>query len=260
VTFRGTPDAGTYHFTTYVLPAADVDEDGIENGLDPCPFTQNASGWDPRARFINAPGSNVGDDDADGLPNDCDPDPNVPSPCNAKTGASNQDEDCDGWQNRGDNCAILANELQEDEDGDGIGDACDTGTVQAASGAVELSPTVANGRHLPVCLVATVNVGGCGTPAVADPTQLAPCNPAANPNATPTPAGQTPGPGTGGGGGTGGTGGTGGVGGAGSTGIGSLAPTGEDAPLWATMLAALGVMGLFVGFGLMGSKLLRRRE
>ncbi len=263
--FRGSPDTdGVYNFVTWVLPAPDVDEDGIENGLDPCMFTVNPGAWDPRGPFAPL-GPNPGDQDGDAVPDDCDPNPTVPSPCNAGSGISNQDEDCDRWANRGDNCTLVKNEDQKDDDGDGIGNACDTGTVQTATGGtVTLSPTVANGRHLPECLVTAVTVGAGGTPAVADPKQLTPCNPSATVGGGTTGGGTTGGGTTGGGTSGGGTsgGGTsgGGVGGTSDTGIGSLAPTGSDAPMWATMLAALGVVGLVIGAGLIGSRLLGRRE
>lgn len=258
-TFRGNPAAGSYNFVTYTIGAADVDEDGIENGLDPCTFIPNTSPWDPRGPQTQNPG----DQDGDGLPDDCDPDPVVKSPCNAGTGISNADEDCDKWQNRGDNCPFVNNEDQKDEDGDAIGDACDTGTVTTASGtSVTLSPTVANGRHLPVCLVKKVDIGGGGTLAVADPTKLAPCDPTVLKLPTPTPVptpvvtlrpGQSPSPAPSG---------IACVGAncVGDTGIGSLAPTAANAPVWATMLAAFGVIGVVIGFGLMGSRFLRRRE
>ncbi|MEK7247317.1 MAG: hypothetical protein AAB092_02480 [Chloroflexota bacterium] len=260
--FRTNPGAGSYNFVTYVLPQADVDEDGIENGLDPCTFVPNTSGWDPRAPFFPLQDNkNVGDKDGDGLPDECDPEPTVPSPCNAGTGISNADEDCDKWQNRGDNCSLVKNEDQKDNDGDGIGNACDTGTVTTAiPTTVTLDPEVANGRHLPVCLVQKVDIGGGGTVAVADPTKLAPCDPTAKlpVAATHTPVGQTPAPTLKPGAPTpvGGVG----PGGAPVDGIGSLAPTAANAPVWATMLAAFGVIGVVIGFGLMGSRYLRRRE
>jgi pyridoxal biosynthesis lyase PdxS len=45
-----------------------------------------------------------------------------------------------------------------------------------------------------------------------------------------------------------------------ATGIGTLAPEGTSVPVWATMLAALGVTGVFIGLGLMGSRVFRRRD
>ena len=54
---------------------------------------------------------------------------------------------------------------------------------------------------------------------------------------------------------SGGTGLTGAPGG----GIGTLAPSGTSIPAWAAMLAALGALGLCFGFGLMGTRLWRRR-
>jgi hypothetical protein len=251
-TFRGNPPDGTYDLVTYVNPAPDADNDGIENALDPCPVTPNASGFDPRAQ---TPVQNPGDQDGDGMPDDCDPHPTTKSGCNARTGISNTDEDCDGWQNRGDNCPLVKNEDQADDDGDGIGDACDTGTTNG----ITLHVSETDGQNLPVCKVTQVTIGAGGAAPV-DPQTLAPCNPQAGvPTATPvptiTPVGQTPSPTPAGGGGGGG-----GVGGGGNTGIGTLAPTSDSAPLWATMLAALGIIGLVIGFGMMGSRFLRRRD
>jgi len=77
----------------YVVSQRDADNDGHENGLDPCPLTANA-GWDPRV--FNAIAL---DGDGDGLPTACDP----------NDAAFNNDQDGDGWQNRLDNCPLVAN-------------------------------------------------------------------------------------------------------------------------------------------------------
>jgi len=100
----------------------DLDNDGIENQLDPCP-TINSGAWDPRGS------STAGDADLDGLPAVCDP----------NDAAANNDQDGDGWPNRIDNCPLVVNgagQLDQDvasnaavQDGgprsDGIGAACD---------------------------------------------------------------------------------------------------------------------------------------
>jgi len=260
VDFRKNPGNGAYDFVTYVAPAADADNDGIENGLDPCPISPNASGWNPRANFIPL-GNNVGDRDGDGLPDECDPHPDAPSVGTAQTGISNSDEDGDGWQNRGDNCPLASNVLQEDADGDGIGDACDTGATDADG--KPLDKDVPNGRHAPVCLVTTVQVGTGGSTYTADDiNHMAPCDPTVTSLPTPTPVGQTPTP-TLPPGATPKPTSTGGVctgPNCVATGIGTLAPEGTSVPVWATMLAALGVTGVFIGLGLMGSRVFRRRD
>jgi uncharacterized membrane protein YgcG len=257
-TFRGNPGDGIYNFVTYIVPAPDADNDGIENSLDPCPYTANTSGWDPRAPLVK--GQTVGDPDIDGIPSDCDPDPNVQSLHNAGSGASRHDEDDDRWQNRGDNCSIVANQDQADADGDAIGDACDQNINTVA-------PETVDGRHAAVCLVSKVTIGNGGADP-GDPTTKQPCG--ADPigggggggNQTPAPGNQPGGGGSGSGTGSG-SGGSSGGGGVGSgnvgTGIGSLAPTGTSIPAWAMMLAALGLIGLLTGFGMMGSRIWRRR-
>ena len=163
-TFRGNPGDGTYNFVTWALPQPDADGDGIENVLDPCPLTPNASGWNPRAATFPF---SAGDTDSDGIPNDCDPHPTVPSTHNAADGIANADEDGDGWQNRGDNCPLVANLDQLDTDGDGIGDACDP------------NPTSVDGANPAVCVVTQVTIGNGGT-APLDPQNLTPCNLDAN--------------------------------------------------------------------------------
>jgi Thrombospondin type 3 repeat len=261
-TFRGNPGDGVYDFVTWVLPAPDANGDGIENALDPCPSTAKP-GWDPRATVSQG---QPGDQDADGIPDACDPFPTVPS-LHVSANGVGKDEDGDGWQNRGDNCPLVPNGAaqanvpgvgnQTDTDQDGIGDACDP------------NPTVKDGQGPPVCLVTQVTIGSGGT-APADPTALAPCNPNAVPPAPGQPAAatNTPAPtptfipGT-----TtrptnapvAGSSGIGGVGGGPAGGIGSLAPAGTSIPAWAAMLAVLGALGLCLGFGLMGARIWRRR-
>jgi hypothetical protein len=258
-TFRSNPGDGLYNFVTWVNPANDADNDGIENSLDPCATTPTTD-WNPRGNSVQNPG----DQDGDGIPDACDPQPtSKDQSCNSLMGISNSDEDCDGWANRADNCPLIANGVktrenpainpnppdnQVDDDGDGIGNACDP------------HPAEDDGANLPVCIVMQATVGAGGTASLT-PEQvraLTPCDPFApiTPQgqtpapATPTPVGQTPAPA---GGGTG-------IGGAGSTGIGSLAPDGTSVPAWATMLTALGIIGFVIGFGLTASRFLRRRE
>ncbi|NIR01238.1 MAG: hypothetical protein GTN78_13730, partial [Gemmatimonadales bacterium] len=110
--WRTNPPDGAYSSIAAAVPQRDADGDGIENGLDPCPF-DNDSGWDPRGDEYQ-PGA---DDDEDGLPNSCDPKPFVQS----RLIGAIFDEDEDFWGNRMDNCPLVPNEDNNDEDGDGIG-------------------------------------------------------------------------------------------------------------------------------------------
>jgi hypothetical protein len=172
VPYRQNPGNGVYNFTTFSIPAPDADNDGIENALDPCPYTPNGSGWDPRSVLSQG---QQGDPEPDGLPDDCDPHPDRRFHCSAIPEDPSDDEDCDFWPNRLDNCPLVSNDDQKDTDGDGIGDACDH------------DPAVTDGQNLPVCNVSTVTIGSGGTPPV-DPKLLVPCDPCAGCGLPATPA------------------------------------------------------------------------
>jgi hypothetical protein len=159
--YRTNPNSGGYNFVTYAVSHRAADNDGIENGLDPCPLSGNPHNWDPRGA------ATPGDTDADGIPDVCDPTPLL------NTGSG--DHDGDGFLNRGDNCPLAANANQKDADGDSIGDACDP------------NPSSPDGHNHAVCLVSKVNIGS-GGPA-ADPASVPPCG-----TTTPTPATATPAP------------------------------------------------------------------
>jgi hypothetical protein len=167
---RKTPkEAGTYTWNSLFILQQDADGDGIENSLDPCPFTADAD-WDPRAASAVGPG----DADGDGLPSSCDPDDND----------ANTDEDGDEYLNRGDNCPLVANGLadadnQGDSDYDGIGDACDPNPSDPHSWSE--APQVWRSQDMTITAAAATP-----TPVVETPTPTV--APPATPAATPTPA------------------------------------------------------------------------
>jgi len=133
----GVLGTGTHMSRNYSQSQRDADNDGIDNAMDPCPYTLDPL-WDPRAA-CTVPGP--GDQDCDGLPNSCDPAPTT----------ANTDQDADYYNNRQDNCPLVANgcktpacnatnnpiwDNQSDEDPrvlnadlgpgpDSIGDSCD---------------------------------------------------------------------------------------------------------------------------------------
>ena len=135
---RNPPSAGTYNVVSFVRSQWDADGDGIENTMDPCPFSADP-GWNPRGN-----GDPAADLDNDGLPNSCDPSPND----------ANADQDDDGYKNKQDNCPLVAENYPPDYDHDGIGDSCDpypedpsqNGTAQRAE----------------LCLTSELAVGAAG--------------------------------------------------------------------------------------------------
>ncbi len=174
-----TNPAQSYNVITYTRSLKDADGDGIETVLDVCWDKANPN-WKPRD--FDA----VNDSDLDGLPTECDPDPNVSSPpslqaCPAGNIGSDEDGDC--FSNRADNCP-LNNQLKDptkpptyhkppegplptdnipqiyDDDGDFIGNACE------AAGQKDIP----NGAFLEDCLSFAIPVGAGASTAAVKPT------------------------------------------------------------------------------------------
>ena len=128
---------------------ADIDLDGVLNGIDNCLFAPNAdqanSDGDPFGDVCDAcpqvgSATNL-DSDYDGLGDVCDNCPSVQNPtqsdsdadghgdacdhCPGIVNVSNGDSDGDELGDECDNCPSVANPLQEDSDGDSFGTACD---------------------------------------------------------------------------------------------------------------------------------------
>jgi hypothetical protein len=247
---------GTYVFEMYAVSQRDADGDGIENSLDTCALRANAE-WD--ARNVDS----VHDGDSDGLPDVCDPDPQVPSPGSPQgcpAGLTGPDEDQDCFSNRQDNCP-LANQLEDpdkeasdtnrprpiDSDRDGIGDACDVvNGGDPLFGHSEGGPSQPDGALAALCasLPVAIGVGTDTVPAApAFDTDAPGCvEGAAAPLPSVTPgasAGRSPG-------GDDATDAAGFEGGPGS-GIGSLAPSAGGIPAWAAILGAMGGSGVLAG-------------
>jgi hypothetical protein len=128
VRYANPTSAGTRIWYGFHISARDLDNDGIENSLDTCPYHPNIDG---DSRLTAGP-------DGDMIDSACDPTPNE------DTNAG--DHDGDGFDNAADNCPLVPNPTQaEAEDGepaniaaprggsttDSIGDECDgpeTGT------------------------------------------------------------------------------------------------------------------------------------
>ncbi|MCJ7510638.1 MAG: hypothetical protein MUP14_07120 [Dehalococcoidia bacterium] len=138
--FTGVLGTGTHMSRTYSQSQRGADGDGIENDMDPCPYTLDPL-WNPRVDCV-VPGP--GDQDCDGLPDSCDPEPTgaPDGGVDCAPGAPQNDCDLDGYNNRQDNCPLVANgQLQDNQadsdsdwmvlnadlgpSSDAIGDACD---------------------------------------------------------------------------------------------------------------------------------------
>lgn len=133
--------AGRYNAVGFVRSQWDADGDGIENTLDPCPFTLDP-GWNPRGG-----GDPMADADNDGLPNSCDPSPND----------ANVDQDEDGYWNRQDICPLVAGVYPPDIDHDGIGDSCDPAPADPSQGGTA--------QRVELCVSSELTVGGGSGPA-----------------------------------------------------------------------------------------------
>jgi hypothetical protein len=130
---------GNQTWNTRLESLRDQDGDGKENSLDACPVTSDA--YNART---GGPASE--DDDADGLPDACDP----------NDADGNTDNDGDGWENSYDNCALVSNADQADSEltvaygttapsggprGDSIGTACDTDDTVSNGAFLDSTPS-----------------------------------------------------------------------------------------------------------------------
>lgn len=137
------PDAaGQYSFVSFIRSQWDSEGDGIENKLDPCPYSADPN-WDPRAF------SPAADADGNGIPSSCD-----------AAGQVGTDVDGDGFSNRLDNCPFISNPVDTDTDMDGIGDVCDHFPEDPTDGGTA--------QREVACLPATVQIGA-GGPAASPP-------------------------------------------------------------------------------------------
>lgn len=148
-TYLTNPPEGTYNLVLFLASEYDADGDGHENPLDECPIEGDTAGWDPRDPTM------PGDNDGDGIPNICDPSPNV------NTGAF--DHDGDQFQNRADTCPLIVNPDQLDIDRDDIGDACDP------------DPFTPTGHQHLVCLYGQAVIGAAPVGEIPPPQAVPPC-------------------------------------------------------------------------------------
>ncbi|KAL5003959.1 hypothetical protein ScPMuIL_017415 [Solemya velum] len=120
----------------------DIDNDGIINNPDNCPYVQNPDQFDteqdPDSRgdacdnCPTTPNPDQSDTDGDGEGDMCDPDidndgiPNSLDNCVRKANTDQRDSDNDGIGDACDNCKFVKNGNQSDIDNDLVGDVCDT--------------------------------------------------------------------------------------------------------------------------------------
>ncbi len=157
----GGPDPGDPEWIVSdapVIPALDIDGDGVLDVLDNCPSVYN-------------PGQE--NHDSDDFGDACDNCPYATNPDQLDTDgdgmgdACDDDDDDDGVLDVDDNCPTVSNSGQDDHDGDGVGDACDAcpdtpaGVVVDAAGCPVPIPGDFDGDsdvdqedfgHLQVCL------------------------------------------------------------------------------------------------------------
>lgn len=146
------PDDGTFAIGAIFVSNRDADNDGIENGLDTCPFSANISD-DGRTPLFG------GDFDFDGIDASCDNNPFA---------FDGSDADLDGYANRADNCPQTPNGIpaapnpgpnnQLDTDQDSIGDVCDL----VGAGGIGLGPTTPDGHNHTFTSFVSVVIGDHG--------------------------------------------------------------------------------------------------
>ena len=161
---RNPTTPGTYQLGNYSLPVRDLDDDGVENSLDTCPYIPNVD-----LPVIVTPGFplnvahrvNTGPD-GDGIDSACDPAPGV---------NNGLDADGDGFVNRLDVCPLVYDPSQLETEAnnptsfesdlgsktDSIGDACDLNIAQADG---HYHTTAAGGASFPACIATTTCTSG----------------------------------------------------------------------------------------------------
>jgi C1A family cysteine protease len=131
-------DNNSANFCLKGLVRVDIDDDGISDVLDNCPFDYNPDQYDDDGDGIGDECDNCKyafnllqeDLDEDGSGDSCDVDidgdgiDNGPDNCPEIYNPLQADDDSDGWGNYCDNCPAVYNPGQTDVNGDGIGDDC----------------------------------------------------------------------------------------------------------------------------------------